>query len=48
MNNILAVIPAKQRSKGLKNKNLKVIAGKPLVCWTIDAAIKSKYIERIL
>ena len=48
MNNILAVIPAKQRSNGLKNKNLKVIAGKPLVCWTIDAAIKSKYIDKVI
>jgi len=48
MKNVLAVIPARGGSKGLKNKNIKVIAGKPLISWTIDAALKSKYIDKVI
>ncbi|WP_455592378.1 acylneuraminate cytidylyltransferase family protein [Bacteroides sp.] len=35
---ILAVIPARGGSKGLPGKNIKELAGKPLICYTIDAA----------
>ena len=48
MKNVLAVIPARGASKGLKNKNIKVIAGKPLISWTIDAALKSKHIDKVI
>ena len=48
MKNVLAVIPARSGSKGLKNKNIKVIAGKPLISWTIDAALKSKHIDKVI
>ena len=48
MKNVLAVIPARGGSKGLKNKNIKVIKGKPLISWTIDAALKSKYIDKVI
>ena len=34
---MLGIIPARSGSKGVKNKNVKKIAGKPLVDWTIDA-----------
>lgn len=44
---ILAIIPARKGSKGILNKNIKNIAGKPLIYWTIDAAKKSKYISEI-
>lgn len=37
-NGILAIIPARAGSKGIPNKNLVPIAGKPLIEWTIDAA----------
>lgn len=46
--NILAVIGARGGSKGLKNKNIINCAGKPLICWTIEAAQTSKYIDRII
>ena len=36
---ILAVIPARGGSKGLPAKNLKMLQGKPLLKWTIEAAI---------
>ena len=45
---ILAFIPARTGSKGLRHKNTRSFAGKPLVCWTIDAARGSKYIDRTL
>ena len=40
----LAVIPARGGSKGVPRKNIKLLAGKPLIAWTIEAAKRSKYI----
>ena len=45
---ILAFIGARAGSKGLRHKNMRSFAGKPLVCWAIDAARGSKYIDRTL
>lgn len=45
---ILAIIPARGGSKGLKKKNIKQLCGKPLVCWSIDAGLKSKYIDEVM
>lgn len=45
---ILAIIPARGGSKGLPGKNIKEIAGKPLIAWTIEEAKKSKYIDRLI
>lgn len=42
----LAVIPVRGGSKGIPRKNIKPLAGKPLVAWTIEAAGKSKYLDR--
>ncbi|MHC2993512.1 CMP-N-acetylneuraminic acid synthetase [Pontibacter sp. HJ8] len=36
--NILFLIPARGGSKGLPGKNIKLLNGKPLICYTIDAA----------
>lgn len=49
-NNItnLAIIPARGGSKRLKNKNLQLLGGKPLLAHTIEAAIGSKYISNII
>lgn len=47
-NKILAVIPARGGSKGIKNKNITELAGRPLLQWTIEAAEKSKYIDRFV
>lgn len=41
----LAVIPARGGSKGIPRKNIKVIAGKPLIAWTIEAAKQSKLLD---
>lgn len=45
---ILAVIPARGGSKSIPRKNIKILAGKPLIAWTIEAAKKSKYLTRII
>lgn len=45
---ILAVIPARGGSKGIPRKNIIDVAGKPLIAWTIEAAKKSKYIDRLV
>lgn len=43
---ILAVITARGGSKGLPGKNVRTLAGKPLVAWTVEAALGSRYIDR--
>lgn len=45
---ILAVVPARGGSKGVPRKNIKLLAGKPLIEWTFNAAKQSKYIDRIV
>jgi len=39
---ILGVMPARKGSKGIKEKNTKLLNGKPLVCYTLEEALKSK------
>jgi len=45
---ILAIIPARGGSKRIPRKNIKILAGKPLISYTIKAAQKSKYLNRIV
>jgi len=45
---ILAIIPTRGGSKGLPGKNIRKLAGKPLICWSIEAAKASSYIDRII
>ena len=45
---ILGVIPARGGSKGLPGKNIRVLAGKPLIAWTIEEAKKSACIDRLI
>ena len=45
---VICIIPAWGGSKGIKNKNLKRICGKPLIAYPILAAIKSKVCDKIL
>ncbi len=46
--NIYAVIPARSGSKGVPHKNIRSLAGHPLLAWSIAAAKLSKYIERVV
>ena len=43
---ILGITPARGGSKGVPGKNIKVLSGKPLIAWTIEAAKESKMIDR--
>jgi CMP-N,N'-diacetyllegionaminic acid synthase len=44
---ILAIIPARGGSKGLPDKNIKPLCGKPLIGWSIEQAKYSDYIDEI-
>lgn len=44
----LAVIPARAGSKGIKDKNIMDLCGKPLIAYSIEAALKSKYIDKVV
>lgn len=44
----LAIIPARSGSKGLINKNIKELNGKPMIAYTIEAAIKSRVFDDII
>ena len=48
MSNVVAIIPARGGSKGLENKNIAPLLGKPLIYYTIEAAKSSKYVDRVL
>ncbi len=45
---ILSIIPARGGSKGLPGKNIRPLNGKPLIAYTIEEALKSKSINRII
>lgn len=45
---ILGIIPARAGSKRLPGKNTRPLCGKPLIAWTIEAAIRSGKLDRIV
>ena len=45
---ILAIVPARSGSKGLVGKNIKNLCGKPLIGWSIESGLKSKYIDEVM
>ncbi|MEA2091908.1 MAG: pseudaminic acid cytidylyltransferase, partial [Campylobacterota bacterium] len=47
-NNIIAIIPARGGSKRIPRKNIKDFFGKPLIAYSIEAAIESKLFDRII
>lgn len=44
----LVIIPARGGSKRLPRKNVLDLAGKPLIAWSIEAGLKSKYIDKVV
>lgn len=46
--NIIAIIPARGGSKGLPGKNIKELCGKPLIAWSIESGLGSKYIDEVM
>ena len=48
MTRILAIIPARGGSKGVPRKNIRLLAGKPLLAYMLGAALHSKYLTRVV
>ena len=45
---ILALIPARGGSKGVRGKNIRNLGGKPLISWTIEASIDSNCFDHVM
>jgi N-acylneuraminate cytidylyltransferase len=45
---ILALITARGGSKGIPGKNIADLGGKPLLAWTVEAGLGSRYIDRLV
>ncbi len=45
---LLAIVPARKGSKGVKGKNVREINGKKLISYTVEAALKSKFISKLI
>lgn len=45
---VLAVIPARGGSKGLPGKNLRLLAGRPLIAYSIDDALACRAVDRVV
>lgn len=45
---ILAIVPARGGSQGVPRKNIRILAGRPLIAYTINAALESKYHLRVV
>lgn len=48
MDEILGVIPARGGSKGVPRKNIRPLAGKPLIHYTLESARKSRLLDRLV
>lgn len=44
----IAIIPARGGSKGLPGKNIKELCAKPLIAWSIEAGLSSKYLDEVM
>ena len=44
---VIAVIPARGGSKGVPRKNVRDVAGKPLIAWTVEAALCAKCVDTV-
>ena len=45
---VLALVPARSGSKGLPQKNIRLLHGKPLMAWPIETARHSNYIDKVV
>jgi len=45
---VYAIIPARSQSKGVPDKNIRLIGGKPLIAYSIKAALESSLIDRVI
>jgi N-acylneuraminate cytidylyltransferase len=45
---ILAIVPARGGSRGVPRKNVRLLGGRPLIAWTVDAARASRFVDRLI
>jgi len=45
---VIAIIPARGGSKGLPGKNIRQLCGKPLIAWSVERALKSRYVDAVV
>lgn len=45
---VIGIVPARGGSKGLKDKNIKLLSGKPMIEYTIEAAIESECFDELI
>lgn len=45
---IVAIVPARSGSKGVPGKNIRPLNGKPLLAWMVEAAKRSRFIDRVI
>ena len=45
---IIGLVTARGGSKSIPRKNIKTLAGKPLIAWTIEDALKSQYLSKVI
>ena len=48
LENIVCVISARGGSKGLPNKNIRNLLGKPMIAWSIEQALSCSYIKKVI
>ena len=48
MASVVALIPARAGSKGLQNKNVRMLSGRPLLAWTIAASRSAARVDRVI
>ncbi len=44
---VLAVVPARGGSKGLPGKNVRLVGGKPLLAWSVEVGLASRYVDKL-
>ena len=45
---VIGIVPARSGSKGVPGKNVRELCGKPLMAWSIEAGLASKYIDVLI
>lgn len=45
---VLAIIPARGGSKGIPRKNVRILAGKPLLVYSVEAALHARRVDRVI
>jgi len=48
MNEVVGIVTARGGSKSIPRKNIRLLAGKPLTAWTIEAALQSRSLSRVI